>query len=331
MRDKDKLSVFYEGKDVLVPGGAGFIGSNLAKELVSLGARVTVVDSFDVLCGSNPFNIKEIEQRITLAKEKIEDFILEANLADYDIIFNCIGLTNHHIGFLNPEDDYNINCGSGIALLQKMVDNKSKCRMISTGSRSQYGKPKDKFIDETHVMNPLDVQARHKLEFERKNNDFVARFGLDLIYVRLTNTYGPGQRLRGSGIGVIGEIIRKSLDEKEIEVYGSFERIKDILFVDDVTEALLLLGMADKTDHIAFNLGGNPCKLSELVNAMEKKIKIKTKILPFPDKIKDIDTGDVILTTDRLKRVTGWTPETSIEQGIEITIGFYQKNMKEYT
>lgn len=326
-----KFLMFYKRKNVLIPGGAGFIGSNLVKKLVKCGANVTIVDAFSKYCGANSFNIDEIKKNVLIVDSKIEDFISENGLFKYDIIFNCVGLTNHYFGFNNVKLDYNLNCYAGLKILEGLKNNNINCRVISIGSRSQYGRTRSLVIKETHPLNPIDIHSIHKTTLEYYHNVYSRNYGLDLIFLRLTNVYGPCQRLKGDGIGIIGEIIKSAINKNNIFIYGSLERIKDFLFIDDVVNAILLLGMIKKTDLIVYNLGGGLCKLSDLINAVKTKIKkVNIKILPFPKEIKKIDTGDVVLDIERIKKIANWTPKTNIETGIGITFKYYKEYKKYY-
>ncbi len=326
-----RLCSFYKKKKVLIPGGAGFIGSNLARRLAGLGANVVIVDSFDPLCGGNRFNIEGISGKAIFVKNKIEDFIVKNSIKRYDAIFNCIGLTNHHIGLVDRESDYRINCSSGLKLLLKLAGEHAKTKMVSIGSRSQYGRvEKRRAIDESYPLDPIDVQATHKAILEFYNETFARHFELALIFVRMTNVFGPRQRLHGEGIGTIGEMIRSGLLSRDITVYGSTRRIKDILFVDDAVNGLLLLGMTGKKDFAVYNLGGKPCPVGKLADAIKRQTNAPVKVVPFPDKIKKLDSGDVVLKTDRIAKATGWQPRVSVDEGIEITIDYYLRHRRYY-
>jgi len=327
----DGRSDFYRGKRSLVPGGAGFIGSNLARRLAVAGAAVTIVDPFNEYCGANRANIDGIPGKVTLIRDRIEDFLAGADIRSYDVIFNCIGLTNHHIGYENPALDYDINCLSALRMLSGLAASKSAARLISIGTRNQYGKSVSAALDESSPMSPLDVQAIHKVTLESYHGVFASRFGLDLVFARLTNTYGPAQRLRGDGIGVAGEAIRAALTGKEVTVYGSEERVKDFVFVDDAVDALLRLGsLPAKKGLEVFNVGGQAVRMGELVDALKAKLPVKVKVVPFPEKIKKMDTGDTVLDTRKVRGACGWEPKTGITEGMAKTIDYYTRHRQEY-
>lgn len=322
---------FYKNKNILVPGGAGFIGSNLVKKLVGYGALVTIVDSFSKYCGANNFNLKPIKDKITLIRQKIESFISERGLNEYELIFNCIGLANHHIGIRYPELDYEINCYSGLKILQTLVTKKARCKTIFLGSRGQYGKIDSKAIKENHPLKPLDIQAIHKTALENYCNIYANRYQLDITYLRLTNVYGPGQRLKGIGVGTIGEIIKNGIIGKEIIIFGKTNRAKDLLFIDDVIDAVLLLGMENEKGLQIYNLGGKLYKMSTLIAGIKRKIKnAKVKTIPFPDRIKKMDTGSAVLDIRKLKKAIGWLPKVDINEGIGKTLDYYRKYKNYY-
>lgn len=328
---EEKLYSFYKNKNILVPGGAGFIGSNLVRRLVGYGALVTIVDSFSKYCGANTFNLKQIKDKTILIRQKIESFISEHSLNEYDLIFNCVGLADHHIGLKHPELDYEINCYSGLKMLVALVGKKVSCKTIFLGSRSQYGRANSKVIQEDQPLKPLDIQSVHKTTLENYCNVYANHYRLNLAFLRLTNVYGPGQRLRGTGIGTVGEIIKNGITDKEIIIFGRPNRTKDVLFIDDVIDALLLLGRDNKKGFRVYNLGGQLCKMSALIASVKRKIKnVRVKLKPFPGKIKIMETGSIVLNVKKLKKATGWKPKVSIGKGIDKTFDYYRRYKNYY-
>jgi len=329
MRER-ALFRFYKDKKVLIPGGAGFIGSNLTKRLVEEGAQVTVVDAFSKYCGSNTFNLKGVRKKVTLVREGIEEFISRRNLDRYDIIFNCVGLADHHLGLLDPELDYKINCFSGLKILAALAKKRLRPKMIFMGSRGQYGRIDSGLIKEEQPLRPLDIQAIHKTTLQYYCSLYCLTHHLDISFLRLTNVYGPGQRLKGRGIGMVGEIIRNAIIGREIVIFGGLSRKKDILFVDDLIDALLLLGQGSKAGFHLFNLGGQSSRISTLLVSLRKRVKnLRVKIVPFSKDLKKIDSGGAALDIKKIKHATGWVPITPAREGIERTLDYYMR-FKEY-
>ncbi len=321
---------FYRGKEVLVPGGAGFIGSRLADRLCRLGAAVTVVDPLDPSCGGSSFNLRSCRGRVRLVRQRIESFLRKEGPAPFSLIFNCAGLADHHLGLSCPDLDYRINCLGGLALLQKMARDRTGARIVSIGSRSQYGRG-DSGLRESDPLRPLDMQAAHKTALEHYHRIFAGAFGLDFVFLRLTNTYGPGQRMRGKGIGLVGEMVRDSLDRGEVVIYGSPDRVKDLLYVDDAVEALLAAGRAAQCPDPVFNVGGRPCRVGELVDSVRRHLPgVRVEIREFPEAVRRLDTGDAVLNSEKFRAATAWSPRVSVDEGISRTVPFYLEYRRRY-
>lgn len=327
----NSLSYFYKGKRILIPGGAGFIGSNLAKALVKQKAKVTVVDPLLQVCGGNFFNLKSIEKNISFFKRKIEQFLDVKEVLNYDIIFNCIGLTNHHLGLKKPYLDFKINCLSGLYILETVKNAQSICKVISIGSKTQYGNLSKIKPNESAAHYPMDFQSIHKSTLDFYHHLYSKYFDLDTVFIRLTNVYGSGQKLDPSGAGFMGEIIRNALLGHSLTIYGSILRKKDIIHIDDVTQALLLLGTIPKKRMFSvYNVGGRLTQIAKIVSALKKaNYNISHKILPFPITIKKLDSGEVILNSGKIRKELGWEPSIDIEKGIKLTMDYYH-SFKQY-
>mgnify|MGYP006295456249 CR=1 FL=1 len=326
----NRIEEYFKNKSILIPGGAGFIGSRLMHRLCSLGAKVTIVDSFEQHCGANFFHIRDKEHKIRFVQDRIENFLLDHDLDQYSSIVNCCGLTNHHVGFSDPDLDYRINCGSGLALLQKLCETETDCRLISFGSRNQYGLVSSP-VSESKLLNPLDIQSVHKTTLEYYHHVYAGKRNLSFAFLRLTNTYGPGQRMAGEGIGFAGEIIKRSLDGEEIVIYGSGARVKDLLFIEDVVDAVLFVMMTEHLEDGVYNVGGKSHRVSDLIESIEKYMgKIQFRIEPFPEHIRNLDVGDAVMNVDRIKKETGWFPKVSLDEGIAATLGYYQTYREKY-
>lgn len=321
----------YPGMPVLVAGGAGFLGSALARRLAALGARVTVVDSFDPRCGGNDFNLSGLEDRVSLHRQEIGAYLAAHGLGDSALVFNCMGLADHHLGQACPETDYELNCATGLALLRQARAERAGCRIVSLGARNQYGAGAS-HLDEGAPLAPLDVQAVHKTALEHYHRVFARTAGIRYAFVRLTNTYGPGQRMRGDGIGFAAELLRAALESRPVVVYGGLERVKDLLFVADAAEALLRLGAADEEDEEpwpVYNLGGSPCRVGDLVRCLEAALgSVDLEVRPFPPGLPD--AGDTVLDCGKLDRATGWRPRTALEEGVAATLDYYRRHRDHY-
>lgn len=322
----------YRGKKVLITGGLGFIGSNLAHELVKLGSDVTIIDSLYPKGGGNLFNIKGIEDRIRLNFADIRDEAALFQLVrNKDVIFNLAAQSSHVEGMEYPIDDLVINCLGTLMLLEACRKYNCGTKIVFTGTRSQYGKIAYTPVDEKHPIDPADTNGISKHAAEQYHLLYHRTYGIKSTSLRLTNTYGPGHLMKHSKQGFMNWFIRQAIDNETIKIFGDGLQVRDFHYVDDVVRALLIAGLSKGADGEVFNLGGESSNLLDLVRLI---IKIARKgsfeLIPFPDERKKIEIGSYIANYDKIKKLLGWTPLIGLEEGIGKTIEFYEKNRKEY-
>ncbi|EKD90446.1 MAG: hypothetical protein ACD_31C00005G0072 [uncultured bacterium] len=327
-----KLEGLYKGKRVLVTGGLGFIGSNLVRRLVDMGAFVTVIDSLIPDYGGNLFNVKGYENKIKINISDVRDrFSMNHLVQNQDILFNLAGTLSHVDSMSDPFVDLEINCVSQLSILEACRFNNKDIKVVYAGTRNQYGKAKYLPVDEAHPLNPTDVNGINCIAGEKYHLLYNNVYGIKACSLRLTNTYGPRHLMKHSKQGVLSWFIRKILDGEVIELFGDGTQIRDLNFVDDVVDGFLKAGISDKVWGEVFNLGGEPISLIDFV---KKVIKIygkgKFKVVEFPENRKKIEIGDYIANYAKFKRVVGWEQKIELDLGIKKTIKFYEKNKKYY-
>src|SRR3989344_2221293 len=327
-----KLEGLYKGKRVLVTGGLGFIGSNLVRRLVDMGAFVTVIDSLIPDYGGNLFNVKGYENKIKINISDVRDrFSMNHLVQNQDILFNLAGTLSHVDSMSDPFVDLEINCVSQLSILEACRFNNKDIKVVYAGTRNQYGKAKYLPVDEAHPLNPTDVNGINCIAGEKYHLLYNNVYGIKACSLRLTNTYGPRHLMKHSKQGVLSWFIRKILDGEVIELFGDGTQIRDLNFVDDVVDGFLKAGISDKVWGEVFNLGGEPISLIDFV---KKVIKIygkgKCKVVEFPENRKKIEIGDYIANYAKFKRVVGWEQKIELDLGIKKTIKFYEKNKKYY-
>ncbi|MCL4465141.1 MAG: NAD-dependent epimerase/dehydratase family protein [Chloroflexi bacterium] len=324
---------FYAGRRVLITGGLGFIGSNLAHRLVSLNARVLLVDSLVPDYGGNPFNVQDIRDAVTINVADIRDqHAMRYLVQGQDIIFNLAGQISHIDSMRDPYTDLEINCRSQLSLLEACRHNNPEAKIIYASTRQVYGKPRYLPVDEEHLAWPTDVNGINKLAGERYHLVYSQVYGLQATSLRLTNTYGPRQLLCHNRQGFIGWFIRQAIDGEEIQLFGDGRQVRDLTYVDDVVEAFLLAGFSDQVNGQIFNLGGlQPISLRDLVELLLKTVGAGSyRLVPFPDEKRAIDIGDFYANYDRIRRVLGWEPRVGIEEGLARTVEFYRAHRQHY-
>lgn len=318
----------YKGKKILITGGLGFIGSNLAIRLVGLGAQVTLIDSMIQQYGGNKFNIDEIKGRVHVNFSDVRDeYGMNHLIKDKDYLFNLAGQVSHIDSMLDPLTDLEINSKSQLSILEACRKSNPGIRIIFTSTRQVYGVPQYLPIDENHPLDPADVNGINKISGERYHLLYDRVYGIRSAVLRLTNTYGPRQLVKHNKQGFMGWFVRQIVKGEKIQIFGDGNQLRDLNFVDDVVGALLLVGINDQTYGEVFNLGSNnPVSLKELVELM---IAINGKgfyeLVPFPEEKKKIDIGSVYADFTKIKNAAGWSPDTALEDGLKLTFEFYRK------
>ncbi len=321
----------YEGKKVLITGGAGFIGSNLAHRLVNLGAEVTVVDALIPDYGGNEFNLHGIRDQIEFSTADIRNsHVMKDFVKGQDYIFNVAGQISHIDSMTDPFTDAEINYMSQLKLLETCREHNPDAKIIYTGTRQVYGKPQELPIHESHPVNPTDVNGINKLAGEWLHIMYNNVHGLRSCSLRLTNTFGPRQLMKHNRQGFIPFFIRQAMEDNEISIYEG-DQLRDINYVEDVVDALLLAGEGDTEGNI-YNLGHHePVTLGQFTDILiEVCGSGGYTVVPFPEEKKKIDVGSTYCDYSKIKKELGWVPRTPLEQGLEQTIDFYREHGSHY-
>jgi UDP-glucose 4-epimerase len=321
------------GKNVLVTGGLGFIGSNLAHALVAIGSRVTLVDSLVPAYGGNPFNIKDIEDKLFVNIADVRDEHSMSHLVQgRDFIFNLAGQVSHIDSMDDPYTDLDINVRSQISILEACRKKNRDVKIVYTSTRQLYGKPDYLPVDENHIAHPSDANGINKLAGELYHILYNEVYGVRTVSLRLTNTYGPRQLIKHPRQGFIGWFIRKIVEGTQIEIFGDGSQIRDFNYVDDVVRALLMAAAAEKTSGQIYNLGGaEPTSLKALVEMM---IRLNHggsyRLVPFPPEKKPIDIGNFYGDYSKIKAALGWTPTIDLSIGLCKTMEYYRQYIAHY-
>ena len=324
----------YKKRNVLITGGLGFIGSNLARRLVEIGGvNVTILDALIPEQGGNLYNIEEIKDKVSLQIVDMgDDSAINHLVSGVDYIFNLAGSVSHLDSMLNPQRDLDLNCKAQLSLLEACRSFNPRVKVIYTSTRQVYGKPVYLPLDEQHRIAPLDINGINKFTAEHYHLLYNRIHGLRTVCLRLTNTYGPRQLLNHNRQGFIAWFIRQAIDGEMIELYGDGKQRRDLNYVEDVVEALLLAGASEKAEGEILNLGSDEVfTLSELAG---KLIEItghgSVTGIPFPRERQSIDIGNVFSSYKKINSLLGWLPRTKLKDGLRRTVEFYKKNRVHY-
>lgn len=314
------------GRRVLITGGAGFIGSNLARRIVDQNGEVTLIDSFVPEYGGNMHNLDGIADRVTLNISDVRDpFSMKHLVKGADVVFNLAGQTSHLDSMHDPFTDLEINARAQLYILEALRKHNPEAKVVFASTRQVYGRPNYLPVDESHPIRPVDVNGINKVAGEEYHILYNNVYGIRACALRLTNTYGPRMRIVDARQTFVGIWIRHLLEGLPIEVWGG-EQLRDFNYVDDVTDAFIAAALDDRSTGKVFNLGSSEIvSLSELA---ELVIDVNGggafQVREFPDERKKIDIGDYYSDFALIRETLGWAPKISLRAGLEQTIAYFR-------
>ena len=323
----------FRDTKVLITGGLGFIGSNLARRLVNAEAKVTLVDSLIPVYGGNPFNIRDIRECVSVNITDVRDqHAIEHLVQGQDYLFNLAGQTSHLDSMTNPKTDLDINTAAQLSILEACRKHNRGIRIVFASTRQLYGKPEYLPVDEKHPIRPVDVNGINKLAGEWYHLLYNNVYGIRACALRLTNTYGPGMRVKDARQTFLGIWIRNLIQGKPIQVFGDGLQLRDFNFVDDVVDALLIAAMHAAATGQVFNLGSTEViNLKDLAALLVQLYgKGSYDIVPFPPDLKAIDIGDYYSDFSKAEKELGWSPHVGLEQGLTRTLDYYVEHGAAY-
>ncbi|MBL7198115.1 MAG: GDP-mannose 4,6-dehydratase [Candidatus Omnitrophica bacterium] len=327
------MKTTYSNKNILITGGLGFIGSNLAIKLVEQKAKITIVDAMIPRQGANLFNIEPIKNKVIVKKYDIrEPKLINDIVKDKDYIFHLAGQVSHVDSIRDPLKDLSINVEGTLVVLEACRRLNPKARLIFTGTRGQYGSSIRLPVNESHPMNPKGVYAISNLCAEQLVRAYNDIHKIKSITFRITNTYGPRHQMRHDEYGVLNFFIRKAIDDEKIPVFGDGRILRDFLYVDDLTNALIVSGLTEDAYGDVFNVGsGKAINFIELAKSISRiAASGSPKFTEYTTERKQIEPGDYYTDISKIKRIIGWEPKIDLEDGIKRTIDYYRKNKQYY-
>lgn len=322
----------FAGKNILITGGLGFIGSNLARLLVEFGANIILVDSLIPEYGGNLFNIHGIEDQVRVNISDVrDDHSMRYLVQGQDILFNLAGQTSHMDSMQDPVIDLEINCRAQLSLLEACRIYNPEIKIIYASTRQIYGRPEYLPVDENHPLRPVDINGVNKLAGEWYHLLYNNVYGIRTSVLRLTNTIGPRMRIRDARQTFLGEWIRLVVEEEPFEVWGG-DQLRDFTYVDDAVDAFLLQAAKEDANGKIYNLGGDPpISLMDLANLL-----IKSNgggeyfIKEYPLERKKIDIGDYYADDSLIKSELGWAPKQKLAEALSLTLAYYKRHIQNY-
>ena len=322
----------FKNRRVLITGGLGFIGSNLAIRLVELGADVHLVDSLIPEYGGNLFNIADIKDKVGVNISDVRDeYSMRYLVQGHDYLFNLAGQTSHLDSMQDPYTDLEINCRAQLSILEACREYNPDIKVIFASTRQVYGVPDYLPVDEQHPLRPVDVNGINKAAGEWYHILYNNVHGIRTCALRLTNTYGPRMRVKDARQTFLGIWLCLLLQGKPFEVWDGHQ-LRDFNYVDDVVDAMLLAAASEDANGKVFNLGGGD--VVSLKNLADLLVELngsgKYNVRPFPAERKRIDIGDYYADYSQIRKVLSWEPRVTLREGLTRTLAYYRKHLKHY-
>jgi UDP-glucose 4-epimerase len=322
-----------KGQRILITGGLGFIGSNLARKCLELGAQVTVYDCLDPRSGGNMHNVHDIEGSIEIILNDIRNFDgVSACIRNKDVLFSCAAYTSHPNSMLEPLTDIDINCKGIINLLEAARRFNPRLKIVHVASSTQIGKMHINPVDELHPEFPMDIYSANKVVSEKYVLIYHSAFGLATSVVRLANTFGPRANIRNSDLGFINYFIGLALQGKDLTVFGEGEQMRNISYVDDCASALILASQSERSNgEVFFAVSDRQYSIIEIARTITNVIgKSGVKFVEWPKDRQIIEFGDAIISNRKIKETLGWSPEWDLARGLGPTKAYYETCLEKY-
>jgi UDP-glucose 4-epimerase len=328
----DSSSLSLKGKRVLVTGGLGFIGSNLAHRCLEAGAKVTIYDCLDPRSGGNMHNVKDIEKSIQVELNDIRNFEgLSAVIRKQDIVFNCAAYTSHPQSMKEPFIDIDVNCKGVINLLEAARRFNPDAKIVHIGTSTQIGKMHYAPADEWHPEFPIDIYSANKSASEKYILVYGNAYKMHTTVVRLSNNFGPRSNIRSPDFGFMNYFVGLALQGKEMLVFGEGKQLRTATYIGDSMEALVLAALNPRSDgEVFFAVGDKQYTVAELAQAIAQHVGGKVRFVPWPKDREAIEIGDAVITNTKIKNVLGWASAYSLRDGLLKTKDYFRPCLDRY-
>ena len=322
-----------KGKKVLITGGLGFIGSNLTHKCLELGAEVTVYDCLDPRSGGNLYNIQEIKDHIEICFHDILNFDqVTEHIVEKDIIFNCAASTSHSFSMREPWLDQDVNSKGMINLLEAIRRFNPDIKFVHVGTSTQLGKLHYQPADEAHPEFPTDIYSANKSVSEKYALIYATAYNLNLCVIRLSNIFGPRASIHSPEFTFNNYFIGLALQNKTITVFGDGKQLRNVLFVDDAVDGLILASQTNKTNgETFFAVSDIHYSVDEIAKQTVKYIGAgNVKHVDWPAGRKITDVGDAVISNKKIKEYISWSPQYNLKSGLVKTKEYYESRLDKY-
>lgn len=321
-----------KGQKVLITGGLGFIGSNLAHRCLELGAEVTIYDCLDPHSGGNMHNVKDIEDDIEIVLNDIRNFEgVSTCIRGQDILFNCAAFTSHPNSMKEPLVDIDVNCKGVINLLEAARRFNPDIKIVHIGTSTQIGRMQFDHVDERHPEFPMDIYSANKSASEKYVLIYGSAYKMHTTVVRLANVFGPRSNIKSAEFGFMNYFVGLALQGKELTVFGEGQQLRNISYVEDAVSALIMAALRLESDGQAFfAVADRQYTVSEIAYGIADHIGGRVRFVEWPKERQAIEVGDAIISNRKIKESLCWTPTYTLCDGLIKTGEFYRPYLHKY-
>jgi len=334
MKESDDFSLSgMERQRVLITGGLGFIGSNLAHKCLELGADVTIYDCLDPRSGGNLYNVGDIQNAIELCYHDVLNFgQVCQHITNKDIIFNCAASTSHPFSMREPWIDLDVNGRGVINLLEAIRRFNRDVKLIHLGTSTQLGRLQYQPADEKHPEFPTDIYSANKSVSEKYVLIYANAYQIRATVIRLSNVFGPRASIHSPEFTFNNYFIGLALQGKDITVFGEGNQKRNLIYVEDVVAALIRASQTEKSNgETFFAVSDEHYSVAQIAEAIVQYMGSgKVRFVEWPPGRKSVEVGDVIISNQKIKEVLGWTPQYDLKSGLIRTKVYYESCLENY-
>ncbi len=327
------LEATWNGKKVLVTGGAGFIGSTLVLRLAALGAQVTVADAMLPEYGGNLFNLESVRDRIRVQMADVRDEHIMALLAEgVDVVFHLAAQVSHVKSLSDPYPDIDINIKGTVALMEAVRKTAPGAVVVRSGTRGEYGASATLPVNEDAPTQPRGLYEISLLANEKIMLMYHASHKLKTVHLRITNTYGPRAQMRSSHYGVANWLVRLALDGTPITLMGDGLQKRDFLYVDDCVDALMRAAVTPAAWGEVINIGDDhPSSFRDLAQSIVRAVPgASIQYIDYTPERRALEPGDFYSDISKAGRILGWRPTVALQEGVQRTVDYYRAHRAQY-
>jgi UDP-glucose 4-epimerase len=321
------------GKKVLITGGLGFIGSNLAIRLVRERANVALCDAMIEGYGGNFENIREVRSDVEIQLADVRD---EAAMGDLiegrDVVFHLAAQVSHVMSLSNPYPDIDINIKGTATVLEACRKRNPGALVVRSGTRGQYGSAVRLPVPEEAPSDPRGLYEISQLSAEMICRTYTRIHGIPTVPLRLTNVYGPRAQMKHPHFGVVNWFVRLAIEGRPIPIFGTGKILRDFLYVDDCVEALIRAAVTPAAVGEIVNVGNDRAstflEVAEILRELVPGASIE--FTDFTPERRAQEPGDFVSDISKIRRLLSWEPKVELREGLSRTVQFYRERISDY-